>query len=32
VPHGAARLRVAFAAGHPDAEVDRLAAAVGELI
>jgi 8-amino-7-oxononanoate synthase len=32
VPQGTARLRVAFAAGHPDAEVDRLARAVGELI
>ena len=32
VPPGTARLRVAFAAGHPDAEVDRLARAVGELI
>lgn len=32
VPRGTARLRVAFAAGHPDAEVDRLARAVGELI
>lgn len=32
VPAGTARLRVAFAAGHPDAEVDRLARAVGELI
>jgi 8-amino-7-oxononanoate synthase len=32
VPQGTARLRVAFAAGHPDAEVGRLARAVGELI
>ena len=32
VPQGTARLRVAFAAGHPDAEVDRLAAAIRELI
>ena len=32
VPAGTARLRVAFAAGHPDGEVDRLARAVGELI
>jgi 8-amino-7-oxononanoate synthase len=32
VPPGTARLRVAFAAGHPDAEVDRLARAVGALI
>jgi 8-amino-7-oxononanoate synthase len=32
VPPGTARLRVAFAAGHPDAEVDRLARAVGELV
>jgi 8-amino-7-oxononanoate synthase len=32
VPQGTARLRVAFAAGHPDVEVDRLARAVGELI
>ena len=32
VPQGTARLRVAFAAGHPDAEVDRLAAAIRELV
>jgi 8-amino-7-oxononanoate synthase len=32
VPPGTARLRVAFAAGHPDAEVDRLARAVGAMI
>ncbi len=28
VPDGTARLRLAFASGHPDADVDRLAAAV----
>lgn len=28
VPEGTARLRLAFTAGHPDAEIDRLAAAV----
>ena len=32
VPQGTARLRVAFAAGHPDEEVDRLAAAIRGLI
>ena len=32
VPEGAARLRVAFTAGHPDAEVERLAAAVRPLM
>jgi 8-amino-7-oxononanoate synthase len=32
VPYGTARLRFAFAAGHPDIEVDRLARAVGELV
>jgi 8-amino-7-oxononanoate synthase len=32
VPQGTARLRVAFAVGHPDTEVDRLARAVGDLI
>lgn len=28
VPEGTSRLRLAFTAGHPDAEIDRLAAAV----
>jgi 8-amino-7-oxononanoate synthase len=28
VPAGTARLRVAFSAGHPDAEIERLAAAI----
>ena len=28
VPEGTARLRLAFTAAHPDAEIDRLAAAV----
>lgn len=32
VPAGTARLRLAFTAGHPDAEVDRLAAAVRAVI
>jgi len=32
VPAGTARLRVAFTAGHPDAEIDRLAAAVRPLM
>ncbi len=32
VPWGTARLRVAFAAGHPDVEIDRLARAVGDLV
>lgn len=32
VPDGAARLRVAFTAGHPDAEVDRLAEAMRPLV
>lgn len=32
VPAGTARLRVAFTAGHPDDEVDRLAAAVRPLM
>lgn len=32
VPAGTARLRLAFTAGHPDAEVDRLAAAVRPLM
>lgn len=32
VPEGTARLRIAFTAGHPDAEIDRLAAAVRPLI
>ncbi|UTP38946.1 8-amino-7-oxononanoate synthase [Phenylobacterium sp. LH3H17] len=32
VPAGTARLRLAFTAGHPDAEVDRLAAAVRSVI
>ncbi|WP_332770675.1 8-amino-7-oxononanoate synthase [Phenylobacterium sp.] len=32
VPAGTARLRLAFTAGHPDAEVDRLAAAVRVLL
>ena len=32
VPDGTARLRLAFTAGHPDAEIDRLAAAVRPLI
>jgi 8-amino-7-oxononanoate synthase len=31
VPAGTARLRLAFTAGHPDAEVDRLAEAVRPL-
>ena len=31
VPAGAARLRIAFTAGHPDAEVERLAEAVRAL-
>jgi 8-amino-7-oxononanoate synthase len=31
VPYGSARLRIAFTAGHPDGEVDRLAEAVREL-
>ncbi|MDP3852621.1 8-amino-7-oxononanoate synthase [Phenylobacterium sp.] len=32
VPAGTARLRLAFTAGHPDAEIDRLAAAIRPLI
>jgi 8-amino-7-oxononanoate synthase len=32
VPAGAARLRIAFTADHPDAEVERLAEAVRPLI
>ncbi|WP_309644264.1 8-amino-7-oxononanoate synthase [Phenylobacterium sp.] len=32
VPAGTARLRLAFTAGHPDAEVDRLADAIRPLI
>ncbi len=32
VPEGTARLRLAFTAGHPDAEIDRLAAAVRPLV
>ena len=32
VPAGTARLRVAFTAGHPDDEIDRLAAAVRALV
>jgi len=32
VPAGTARLRLAFTAGHPDAEIDRLAAAVRPLM
>lgn len=32
VPACAARLRLAFTAGHPDAEIDRLAAAIRPLI
>jgi len=32
VPAGTARLRIAFTAGHPDAEVDRLAQAVRLLL
>jgi 8-amino-7-oxononanoate synthase len=32
VPEGTARLRLAFTAGHPDAEIDRLAAAVRPLM
>ncbi len=32
VPAGTARLRLAFTAGHPDAEIDRLARAVGSLL
>jgi 8-amino-7-oxononanoate synthase len=32
VPAGTARLRVAFTAGHPDEEIDRLAAAVRPLM
>ncbi|WP_312165890.1 8-amino-7-oxononanoate synthase [Phenylobacterium sp.] len=32
VPAGTARLRVAFTAGHPDDEIDRLAAAVRPLM
>jgi 8-amino-7-oxononanoate synthase len=32
VPAGTARLRVAFTAGHPDAEIDRLAEAVRPLM
>jgi 8-amino-7-oxononanoate synthase len=32
VPAGTARLRIAFTAGHPDAEVDRLAEAVRRLV
>ncbi len=32
VPAGTARLRLAFTAGHPDGEVDRLAAAVRVLL
>ena len=32
VPPGTARLRLAFTAGHPDAEVDRLADAIRPLI
>lgn len=32
VPTGAARLRLAFTAAHPDAEIDRLAAVVAPLL
>jgi 8-amino-7-oxononanoate synthase len=32
VPEGTARLRLAFTAAHPDAEIDRLAAAVRPLM
>ena len=32
VPAGTARLRLAFTAGHPDAEIDRLAQAVAALL
>ncbi|MDO9430490.1 MAG: 8-amino-7-oxononanoate synthase [Phenylobacterium sp.] len=32
VPEGTARLRLAFTAGHPDTEIDRLAAAVRPLV
>ena len=32
VPAGTARLRLAFTAGHPDAEIDRLAEAVRPLV
>lgn len=32
VPEGTARLRLAFTAGHPDTEIDRLAAAVRPLM
>lgn len=32
VPAGTARLRLAFTAGHPDAEIDRLAAALRPLL
>ena len=32
VPEGTARLRLAFTAGHPDAEIDRLAASVRPLM
>lgn len=32
VPEGTARLRLAFTAGHPDAQIDRLAAAVRPLM
>ena len=32
VPAGTARLRVAFTAGHPDEEIDRLAAAIAPLM
>jgi 8-amino-7-oxononanoate synthase len=32
VPQGTARLRLAFTAGHPDAEIDRLAGAVSRLL
>ncbi|HEY9235170.1 MAG TPA: aminotransferase class I/II-fold pyridoxal phosphate-dependent enzyme, partial [Phenylobacterium sp.] len=32
VPAGTARLRVAFTAGHPDEEIDRLSAAVRPLM
>jgi 8-amino-7-oxononanoate synthase len=32
VPEGTARLRIAFTAAHPEAEIDRLAACVRELV
>ena len=32
VPLGTARLRIAFSAGHADADVERLAAEVGRLL